>query len=251
MRATKPFFRGQMAPRVGRFVAHRPRLRDQPRRMGRREPTRWLFLSLAKPQPRIRTRRRIPDPSARAGNRRLHRSPQGPALPRLPFLLHGARTDSDHSDSLEKIPRQGRASRPGRRTLPLRPPAQRMRQVQDCPIYAGMIELMDDAIGTVLAKLDEHGLDQNTIVCFTSDNGGVSSGDAYATSNLPSAEARDASGKVAFANPSTSRHPASPNPVQPAPHRSAESIGTPPCSISAASNRPRNRWWTGSAWFPC
>ncbi len=60
-----------------------------------------------------------------------------------------------------------------------------VRQVQDCPIYAGMIELMDDAIGTVLAKLDEHGLDQNTIVCFTSDNGGVSSGDAYATSNLP------------------------------------------------------------------
>ncbi|MEG3603706.1 MAG: sulfatase-like hydrolase/transferase, partial [Verrucomicrobiota bacterium] len=51
-----------------------------------------------------------------------------------------------------------------------------VRQVQDCPIYAGMIELMDDAIGTVLAKLDEHGLDQNTIVCFTSDNGGVSSG---------------------------------------------------------------------------
>ena len=60
-----------------------------------------------------------------------------------------------------------------------------VRQVQDCPIYAGMIELMDDAIGTVLAKLDEHGLDKNTIVCFTSDNGGVSSGDAYATSNLP------------------------------------------------------------------
>ena len=60
-----------------------------------------------------------------------------------------------------------------------------VRQVQDCPIYAGMIELMDDAIGTVLDKLDEHGLDENTIVCFTSDNGGVSSGDAYATSNLP------------------------------------------------------------------
>ncbi len=60
-----------------------------------------------------------------------------------------------------------------------------VRQVQDCPIYAGMIELMDNAIGTVLAKLDEHGLDKNTIICFTSDNGGVSSGDAFATSNLP------------------------------------------------------------------
>jgi arylsulfatase A-like enzyme len=60
-----------------------------------------------------------------------------------------------------------------------------VRQVQDCPIYAGMIELLDDAIGVVLDKLDEHGLDKNTIICFTSDNGGVSSGDAYATSNLP------------------------------------------------------------------
>jgi arylsulfatase A-like enzyme len=60
-----------------------------------------------------------------------------------------------------------------------------VRQVQDCPIYAGMIEQLDQAIGTVLNKLDELGLDDNTIVCFTSDNGGVSSGDAYATSNLP------------------------------------------------------------------
>lgn len=60
-----------------------------------------------------------------------------------------------------------------------------VRQVQDCPIYAGMVEAMDDAVGIVLAKLDALGLSENTIVCFTSDNGGVSSGDAYATSNLP------------------------------------------------------------------
>lgn len=64
------------------------------------------------------------------------------------------------------------------RTLPV-------RQVQDCPIYAGMIEAMDDAVGIVIHKLDELGLSENTIVCFTSDNGGVSSGDAYSTSNLP------------------------------------------------------------------
>jgi arylsulfatase A-like enzyme len=60
-----------------------------------------------------------------------------------------------------------------------------VRQVQDCPIYAGMIEQLDESIGTVLAKLAEHQLEENTIICFTSDNGGVSSGDAYATSNLP------------------------------------------------------------------
>jgi arylsulfatase A-like enzyme len=60
-----------------------------------------------------------------------------------------------------------------------------VRQVQDNPIYAGMMEQLDQSIGLVLAKLDELGIADNTIVCFTSDNGGVSSGDAYATSNLP------------------------------------------------------------------
>ncbi|MFP6614416.1 MAG: sulfatase [Pirellulales bacterium] len=60
-----------------------------------------------------------------------------------------------------------------------------VRQVQDCPIYAGMIESMDDAVGIVVDKLDELGIAENTIVCFTSDNGGVSSGDAFSTSNLP------------------------------------------------------------------
>ena len=44
---------------------------------------------------------------------------------------------------------------------------------------------MDDAVGIVLNKLDELGLMDNTIICFTSDNGGVSSGDAFSTSNLP------------------------------------------------------------------
>jgi len=60
-----------------------------------------------------------------------------------------------------------------------------VRQVQDCPVYGGMIETMDDAVGMVLNALDRLELADNTIVCFTSDNGGVSSGDAYATSNLP------------------------------------------------------------------
>jgi len=60
-----------------------------------------------------------------------------------------------------------------------------VRQVQDCPIYGGMVEAMDDAVGIVLAKLDELGLRENTIICFTSDNGGVASGDSSPTSNLP------------------------------------------------------------------
>jgi arylsulfatase A-like enzyme len=60
-----------------------------------------------------------------------------------------------------------------------------MRQVQDNPVYGGLVEMMDDAVGHVLRVLDELGLEENTIVIFTSDNGGVSAGDAFATSNLP------------------------------------------------------------------
>ncbi|TPV35577.1 sulfatase [Paucihalobacter ruber] len=60
-----------------------------------------------------------------------------------------------------------------------------IRQVQDNPIYAGLVETMDDAVGIVLEALETSGLDKNTIVIFTSDNGGVSSGDNFSTSNLP------------------------------------------------------------------
>ncbi|MDG1729157.1 MAG: sulfatase [Algibacter sp.] len=60
-----------------------------------------------------------------------------------------------------------------------------IRQTQDNPIYGGLVESMDDAVGHVLNELKTYGLDKNTIVIFTSDNGGVSSGDAFSTSNLP------------------------------------------------------------------
>jgi arylsulfatase A-like enzyme len=48
-----------------------------------------------------------------------------------------------------------------------------------------MIERMDEAVGHVLDTLEELELHENTYIVFTSDNGGVSSGDAFATSNLP------------------------------------------------------------------
>ena len=60
-----------------------------------------------------------------------------------------------------------------------------VRQVQDNPLYAGMVESMDDAVGIVLKRLDDLGLAENTVIVFTSDNGGVSAGDGKATSNLP------------------------------------------------------------------
>ncbi len=60
-----------------------------------------------------------------------------------------------------------------------------VRIVQDHPVYAGLLNDMDTAIGIVMDKLEAEGVLDNTIVVFTSDHGGVASGDAYATSNLP------------------------------------------------------------------
>lgn len=55
-----------------------------------------------------------------------------------------------------------------------------VRLEQDNPVYAGLIKHVDDAIGIVLDKLKEMNLDNNTLVIFTSDNGGD-----IMTSNLP------------------------------------------------------------------
>jgi arylsulfatase A-like enzyme len=54
-------------------------------------------------------------------------------------------------------------------------------QRQGKPEYAAMVESVDDSVGRVLATLKELGLDQNTLVIFTSDNGGF----CNATSNAP------------------------------------------------------------------
>lgn len=60
-----------------------------------------------------------------------------------------------------------------------------VRLVQEHAVYAGMVEAMDLAVGKVLAKLDELGLRDNTLVIFTSDNGGLSTSEGSPTSNLP------------------------------------------------------------------
>ncbi len=41
------------------------------------------------------------------------------------------------------------------------------------PTYAGMIESLDQAVGKIMAALEQHQLSKQTIVIFTSDNGGL------------------------------------------------------------------------------
>ena len=42
--------------------------------------------------------------------------------------------------------------------------------------YAGMLAAMDEAIGKILAALDEKKIRDNTLIIFTSDNGGPTPG---------------------------------------------------------------------------
>ena len=68
------------------------------------------------------------------------------------------------------------------------PNAKRKREVRTLQAharYAGMVESMDRAVGRVLDTLSDNGLDDRTIVCFTSDNGGLSTSEGSPTSNLP------------------------------------------------------------------
>ena len=61
----------------------------------------------------------------------------------------------------------------------------KVRLLQDHAVYAGMVEAMDQAVGRVLRKLEELGLEEHTAVFFTSDNGGLSTSEGHPTSNFP------------------------------------------------------------------
>lgn len=59
---------------------------------------------------------------------------------------------------------------------------------QDNATYAAMIQSIDDSLGELTALLQELNLDENTIIIFTSDHGGLSNrgnNRKLATSNLP------------------------------------------------------------------
>jgi arylsulfatase A-like enzyme len=60
-----------------------------------------------------------------------------------------------------------------------------VRLTQDHVIYAAMVEAMDLAVGKILAALDDLGLRENTLVIFTSDNGGLSTSEGWPTANAP------------------------------------------------------------------
>lgn len=54
-----------------------------------------------------------------------------------------------------------------------------VKQKQDNAEFAGMVEATDQSLGRIRAKLNELGLQDNTIIIFTSDNGGMAASNQY------------------------------------------------------------------------
>lgn len=64
------------------------------------------------------------------------------------------------------------------------------RVIQSDPTYAAMVENVDANIGRLLKALDDAGHRENTLVLFTSDNGGLATAEGSPTCNLPLAEGK-------------------------------------------------------------
>lgn len=64
------------------------------------------------------------------------------------------------------------------------------RIIQSDPVYAAMVEHLDDNIGKILAALDEKGITENTLIVFTSDNGGLATAEGSPTCNAPLSEGK-------------------------------------------------------------
>jgi arylsulfatase A-like enzyme len=72
-------------------------------------------------------------------------------------------------------------------------PGDRPPSVQRNPIYAAMLESVDTAVGRVVDALERNGLTENTLIIFTSDNGGlhvVEGPNTPATTNAPLREGK-------------------------------------------------------------
>jgi len=115
-----------------------------------------------------------------------------------PFILEG---NPDAENPLPKKNLQAMLKEThydGYKLLPNR--TVKIKQHQNNVEFAGMVESMDESLGRVIAKLEEIGITDNTIIVFFSDNGGMSAANfgwpdriipeseldvAYSTSNVP------------------------------------------------------------------
>ncbi len=115
-----------------------------------------------------------------------------------PFALEGNPDDEEPRSTAELQSRHQDPAFAEFKVLPDR--TVKIKQHQDNAEFAGMVESMDESLGRVMAKLKALGLEENTIVIFFADNGGMAGANfgnpkrvisedqldrAYSTSNLP------------------------------------------------------------------
>jgi len=108
-----------------------------------------------------------------------------PAQETRPYVLEGNPDDPDPFSPEEAVMLLQKKEYEGFYDLPNR--MIKIKQHQDNEIYAAMVESMDESLGRVIARVNELGLDDNTIIIFFSDNGGRANGTSSntSTSNLP------------------------------------------------------------------
>lgn len=115
-----------------------------------------------------------------------------------PYILEG-NPDSGDPVSVEEAQRMlSKQEYKGYSQLPQQ--MVKVKQFQDNVHFAAMVESMDESFGRVMRKLQELGLENNTIVIFFSDNGGMAAANfgnpqravtneqldrAFSTANLP------------------------------------------------------------------
>ncbi|HUG67604.1 MAG TPA: sulfatase [Pirellulaceae bacterium] len=114
------------------------------------------------------------------------------------FILEGNPDSMNRLSKAELDALQQDEAYQGHQVLPNR--LVKIKQHQDNTQFAAMVESMDESFGRVMTRLKTLGLDDDTIVIFGSDNGGMSAANfgrpdrvipdsqldmAYSTSNLP------------------------------------------------------------------
>ena len=124
----------------------------------------------------------LPDRLAREAVQFITRNRSQPFLVWLPF--YSVHTPLMARADLQQKYEQKRAELTRTDQFDDEPP-RKVRMSQDHAIYAGMVEAMDQAVGQVLNSLDQLQLRENTLVIFTSDNGGLSTSEGSPTSNQP------------------------------------------------------------------
>ena len=84
------------------------------------------------------------------------------------------------------------------------------------PVYAAMIESIDKSVGSIVKKLDDLNLTENTMVVFTSDNGGLT---PRSTSNYPLMGGKSFPFEAGMRVPLIVKYPARVSPSQTEPTR--------------------------------